>query len=66
MEAWSVNRYPRIRDIYRLLIMALTEIFWYRPLTLLWRLEGLIRTIFRRKEWGKMERTGFQKKESIS
>lgn len=66
MEAWSVNRYPRIRDIYRLLIMALTEIFWYRPLTLLWRLEGLIRTIFRKREWGKMERTGFQKKEMTS
>lgn len=66
MEAWSVNRYPRIRDIYRLLIMAFTEIFWYRPMTLLFRLEGFVRSLFKKREWGKMERTGFRKKEMAS
>lgn len=63
MEAWSVSRYPRFHDLFRLLLMALTEIFWYRPLTLCWRLEGLIRTLAKKQEWGKMERTGFQRKE---
>lgn len=61
-EAWSVNQYPKIVDLLRMILMAFTEIFWYRPLTLIWRLEGLLHFIFKKKEWGNMERKGFSKK----
>lgn len=61
-EAWSVNQYPKISDLLRLVLISLTEMFWYRPLTLIWRLEGLLHFIFKKKEWGKMERRGFSKK----
>ena len=60
-EAWTLERYPRIRDLLRMVILALTEIFWYRPLTLVWRLEGFVHFFLGRKEWGNMERRGISK-----
>lgn len=63
-EAWSLNKYPKISDVLRMVLLSFTEIFWYRPITLLWRCEGLIRFLFKKKEWGKMERVGLSKKET--
>ncbi|MFO1446330.1 glycosyltransferase family 2 protein [Bacillus sp. Bva_UNVM-123] len=62
LEAWSMNKYPKIREVFRLLILALLEIFWYKPLTLLWRCEGIIRFMFRKREWGNMQRAGLSKR----
>lgn len=62
LEAWSMNTYPKMKDVFRLLILSLTEIFWYKPLTLVWRCEGFIQFILRRKDWGNMQRAGLSKK----
>lgn len=61
LEAWSMNSYPRIADMLQLLVLALSETFWYRPLTLLWRLEGIIMFLSKRKVWGDMQRVGLSK-----
>lgn len=63
-EAWSVNQYPKISNLLRMILMSFTEIFWYRPLTLIWRLEGLFHFLTKKKEWGQMERKGISKKET--
>lgn len=61
LEAWALNAYPRISDLFRMLFLSLTEIFWYRPLTLIWRCESFFQIIRGKKEWGNMQRTGFSK-----
>lgn len=58
LEAWSMNEYPTPKQTLRLMLVSLTESFWYRPLTLLWRLEGFIQVLLRRKDWGSMKRSG--------
>ncbi|HHW38052.1 MAG TPA: glycosyltransferase family 2 protein [Bacillales bacterium] len=61
LEAWSMNTYPKLKDVFRLTILSFTEIFWYKPLTLVWRFEGFIQCFLRRKDWGQMQRTGLSK-----
>lgn len=61
LEAWSTNTYPKKKVVIRLIFMALTEIFWYKPLTLFWRLEGIIHFLRGRSEWGNMSRVGMSK-----
>ncbi|GLC89756.1 glycosyltransferase family 2 protein [Lysinibacillus piscis] len=63
-EAWSMNTYPSMRDLFRMTILSFTEIFWYRPLTLVWRCEGLVRFLFGKSDWGNMKRVGIAKKEN--
>ncbi|MGE7673393.1 glycosyltransferase family 2 protein [Lysinibacillus sp. NPDC094403] len=62
-EAWAMNTYPRKRELFRMILLAFTEIFWYRPLTLLWRCEGLVRFVLRKSDWGNMKRVGIAEKE---
>ncbi|MEX3747272.1 glycosyltransferase [Lysinibacillus xylanilyticus] len=62
-EAWSLNTYPRKRELLRMIFLSFTEIFWYRPLTLLWRCEGLVRFVLRKSDWGNMKRVGIAEKE---
>lgn len=64
-EAWSMNKYPKISDTFRMVLLSFTEIFWYRPITLFWRCEGLFNFLIKKKEWGKMERVGISKKEQF-
>ena len=58
LEAWSQNTFPRVQDLTRLLIVSLTEAFWYRPLTLFWRIEGIFAAIRGNRSWGTIERKG--------
>ncbi|WP_282173004.1 glycosyltransferase family 2 protein [Cytobacillus firmus] len=62
LDAWNKDVYPAKSDLFRLIFMSLTEVFWYKPLTLLWRMEGLMFFIIRRKEWGNMQRIGHSSK----
>jgi len=62
LEAWAMNAYPRLKDVYRLMLVSLLEIFWYKPLTLIWRYEGFVSFIRRRKDWGNMQHAGLSKK----
>ena len=62
-EAWGMNTYPKKRELLRMILLAFTEIFWFRPLTLIWRFEGLVRFLRGKSEWGNMKRVGIAKKE---
>lgn len=61
LEAWSLKTYPRVRDTLKLMIYALTENLWFRPLMTLYRLEGIWYYFRGKNDWGKLKRTGFGK-----
>ena len=65
-EVWSKNKMYKIADLLRLVLLSFTEIFWYRPITLFWRCEGLFNFLMKKREWGKMERKGIASKEKES
>lgn len=62
LEAWSMNTYPKISDLLRLYVYAFFEVFWYRPLTIYWRCEGILQFLLQKQEWGHMERKGLAQK----
>lgn len=64
-EAWSMKRYPQIKDTLKMVVLSFTEIFWYKPITLFWRCEGVLNFLLKKKEWGKMQRVGISKKEKF-
>ncbi len=59
LEELGFRRYPKRRDLYQLLWLAIAENFGYRQLTTLWRLRGIISVLRKTKSWGGMERQGF-------
>ncbi|ERN54473.1 glycosyl transferase [Alkalihalophilus marmarensis DSM 21297] len=61
LEEWSSRRYPRKRDLIILFLYASSEVFWYRPLTVFWRLEGIWQALRKRSDWGVMTRKGVSK-----
>lgn len=58
IESWTTNNYLNPKSVVKLVFISLTETFWYRPLTILFRIEGMFRFIFKKQEWGNMERKG--------
>lgn len=58
LEEWSMERYPDVRHFVTLFLVSLTEALWYRPLTVVWRVEGMVETILGKKGWGEMVRKG--------
>lgn len=62
LEAWSQDSFPKIQDLTRLLILSLTEAFWYRPITLFWRVEGIFAALIGNRSWGTIERRGLEQK----
>ncbi|WP_097073514.1 glycosyltransferase family 2 protein [Ureibacillus xyleni] len=58
LEEWSLRKYPKVSDIINLFLYSLTETFWYRPLTVFWRLEGIWNVMRGKHQWGEMKRKG--------
>jgi cellulose synthase/poly-beta-1,6-N-acetylglucosamine synthase-like glycosyltransferase len=58
LEEWTMERYPKVKHLTILFFISLTETFWYRPLTVLWRVEGMVETVIGKKGWGEMVRKG--------
>jgi cellulose synthase/poly-beta-1,6-N-acetylglucosamine synthase-like glycosyltransferase len=58
LEEWSMRKYPKISHLLKLFLYSLTETLWYRPLTVLWRCEGIVQMIFGKRSWGEMKRKG--------
>ena len=58
LEEWSLRKFPKVTDIVKLFLFSLTESLWYRPLTVLWRCQGIVDTIRNKKGWGDMQRKG--------
>lgn len=61
LEEWSLRKYPKVSHIIYLFLYSLTETFWYRPLTVFWRCEGIWQLINGDKSWGDMKRKGVSK-----
>lgn len=59
LEECTFRRYPRWRDILRLLCYGLLEGFGYRQLTVFFRCQGLWDFLAKRKGWGPMRRPRF-------
>jgi cellulose synthase/poly-beta-1,6-N-acetylglucosamine synthase-like glycosyltransferase len=60
LEELSFRRYPRLRDLLRLLGVAITENVGYRQLSTYWRIRGMVSKLGGAKAWGAMERKGFR------
>lgn len=58
LEEWTMERYPKVKHLTILFFISLTETFWYRPLTVLWRVEGMVEMVIGKKGWGEMVRKG--------
>ncbi len=61
LEEWSLRRYSKVQDLVRLYFYSLSEAFWFRPLTVFWRVEGIVQLIRRNNSWGEMSRKGVSK-----
>lgn len=59
LEELSFRRYPKMRDLTTLLVIAVVEIVGYRQLSIWWRLRGMISKFRGASAWGAMERKGF-------
>ena len=59
LEEVGFRRYPRRRDLYTLIWVAVVENFGYRQLTMWWRLRGTFNVLRKTKSWGRMDRQGF-------
>jgi len=60
LEELSYRRYTRVGERLALIGLALLEPFGYRQLSVLWRLRGVIGFLRKRRDWGDMERRGFE------
>ncbi|WP_425335414.1 glycosyltransferase family 2 protein [Salipaludibacillus daqingensis] len=58
LEEWTYHKYPNSKSVILLFLWALTETFWYRPMMVLWRCEGLFLSLRKNAEWGNMNRKG--------
>lgn len=61
LEEWSLTKYPKVSHIITLFLFSLTETIWYRPLTVLWRCEGIWQMMIGDQSWGEMKRKGVSK-----
>ena len=53
-----MERYPKVKHFVILFLVSMTETLWYRPLTVIWRVEGMIEMLIGKKGWGEMVRKG--------
>ncbi len=61
LEEISFHRYPRRRDLIKLLILGVIENFGYRQITVWWRIKAFWDYWRGVKTWGAMTRVGFKK-----
>ncbi|MEI6087795.1 MAG: sulfatase-like hydrolase/transferase [Bacteroidota bacterium] len=62
MEVYSFNQYKRRVDIFRLLLTALSEPFYFHPFIVWSGIRGLLKLIIKENNWGEMTRQGFSKR----
>ncbi|PPA69298.1 glycosyltransferase family 2 protein [Jeotgalibacillus proteolyticus] len=58
LEEWTYHKYPDVYSLVVLFFWALTEAFWYRPMLVWWRCEGLVLAFTKKSDWGNMNRKG--------
>jgi hypothetical protein len=52
----ATRRYMRGRDLVMLVVVALTENFWYRQLNNWWGVVGTVQALTGKGRWGTMKR----------
>jgi cellulose synthase/poly-beta-1,6-N-acetylglucosamine synthase-like glycosyltransferase len=60
LEEMAFRRYPRWRDLLRLLAYGFLENFGFRQYLSFIKVKALVEALWRRRTWGKMERRGFE------
>ncbi|WKA50718.1 glycosyltransferase [Planococcus liqunii] len=58
LEELTLHKYPKASHLARLYFWALTEAFWYRPLMVVWRVQGIFAAFRKKAHWGDMKRKG--------
>ncbi|WP_223700483.1 glycosyltransferase family 2 protein [Sutcliffiella deserti] len=58
LEEWSLRRFPKVSHIIKLFFFSMTESLWYRPMTVLWRCQGIVDFLRKKRGWGDMQRKG--------
>ncbi|WP_204166793.1 glycosyltransferase [Bacillus sp. CGMCC 1.16541] len=58
LEEWSLRRFPKVSHVVKLFFFSMTESFWYRPMTVIWRCQGIVDMLRKKKGWGDMKRKG--------
>jgi biofilm PGA synthesis N-glycosyltransferase PgaC len=61
-EEYTFHQYPKIKDYFKLLIVALIEPFYFHPVVVYCALKGNLEKMKGVKSWGEMTRGGFTKK----
>jgi len=60
LEEFTLHRYPRVRNLLKLLFCAVLENFGYRQMTAFFRLRGLYDFARKENAWGFIERKGLE------
>ena len=60
LEELSTKRYPRVRNLFLLIMASLVENLGFRQLLTVWRALAFVDLIRGNKSWGAMERQGLQ------
>jgi len=59
IEESAFHKYPKIHQLFILLGVSLFENLGFRQYVMFWRIVGCVRYFFGAREWGKMQREGF-------
>lgn len=62
MQEVEFRWFSRWRSLLKLIAYATAENLGYRQLTVIWRIQGLLAWLFKRKGWGTMPRRGFHER----
>lgn len=61
LEESELRRFPKVRHLVILAIVAVVENFCYRQINNLWRLHGTWQFLRKTQSWGAMTRKGFKR-----
>lgn len=61
LEQFTFNKYPSFGQLIKLSVYGILENFGYRQLTLLYRVEGIIKFSSKKNSWGTIKRNSFDK-----
>ncbi|MCH7964858.1 MAG: glycosyltransferase family 2 protein [Bacteroidetes bacterium] len=62
LEELSFKKYKKVKHLIILMVASLLENFGYRQMTAFWRFKGFIEYYTGKRDWGKMEKKGFEQK----
>lgn len=65
MQEVEFRWFSRWRSLLKLIAYATAENLGYRQLTVIWRIQGLLAWLLKRKGWGKMPRRGFHERRDV-